>query len=86
MPKPANIAASSAQAFTRHQNQRRMRTAPGPVPMAIMKRNTAPTSLAKNAATAASATIAMDARRPTATSLPGPASGSTKRAYRSLTR
>ena len=38
--KPQSMAASSAAAFTRHQNQRRTNTTPGPEPMAITSRKT----------------------------------------------
>src|SRR5690625_7972911 len=36
--KPVIIAESSAQALTRHQNQRKMSTTPGRVPMAMTSR------------------------------------------------
>ncbi len=80
MSIPASIAANSAQAFTRHQNQRRMSTAPGPVPMAIMNRKTRPTSWAKKAAVAANATINTDASRPIQTCSASVAAGRTQRA------
>ena len=79
MSMPASIAASSATAFTRHQNQRRMRTAPGPVPIAIMKRKTVPMSWAKKAAVAARATMATELIRPTHTSSCSLASGLSQR-------
>ncbi len=79
MRKPATMAASSAQAFTRHQNQRRMSTAPGPVPMAIISRKTVPMSSAWKAATPATATMSTEATRPRATRRSWEASGCTKR-------
>jgi hypothetical protein len=36
------MAANSAAALIRHQNQRKTSTTPGPVPMAITSRNTVP--------------------------------------------
>ena len=36
------MAANSAAALIRHQNQRSTNTTPGPVPMAITRRNTVP--------------------------------------------
>ena len=41
--KPVTMAAISAQALMRHQNQRSSSTMPGPVPIRIRKRNTSPT-------------------------------------------
>ena len=52
MTKPPTIAASSAAALMRHQNQRKISTRPGPVPIAITSRKTVATSVEIKAAIA----------------------------------
>ncbi len=66
--KPVIIAESSAHALTRHQNQRKISTTPGPVPMAMTSRKTVATSSATKAAAAPKMAMMTDAMRPIKTS------------------
>ena len=63
--KPPSSAANSAAAFTRHQNQRSTSTTPGPVPMAITRRNTVPMLVLINAVITANTTNNAEANWPT---------------------
>jgi hypothetical protein len=59
--KPPSIAASSAAALIRHQNQRSTSTTPGPVPMAITRRNTVPMLVLSRAVSTPRATNSTEA-------------------------
>ena len=77
--KPLSMAASSAAAFTRHQNQRSTSTTPGPVPMAITKRKTVPMLSLISAVTTPRRSKSTEVSWPTSSNSFCPACGRQKR-------